>query len=198
MAVAILMAWVQKAHRKPYWIQGVPDVEQSPDVRTICREDQKNGMAPWCYQQDVEVVSYTNYSATHSLADFVAATKFAQDTAYDNQTTILVNVKANARLPSADEWSSVLSSTGKRNPVIILGKVDLENSIYRAAVVHPIAEGAVDYSPYELLKRQGYTGVVKWERGTVDRQISYPHETHCPFEEFGVMCKLLGRPSAAD
>ena len=50
--------------------------------------------ALWCYQQDVEVVSYTEYSASETLADFVAKTKLASNASYDELTTILVHVKA--------------------------------------------------------------------------------------------------------
>ncbi len=103
MAVAIAMAGLQEVHQKPYFIQGVEDSEQSPDVRTVWSDKSKGDVAPWGYQQDVEVVTYTEHSANQSLAEFVAKTKLAPDAGYDELTTILVDVQAKIRLPTAKE-----------------------------------------------------------------------------------------------
>lgn len=191
MSVAIAIAAIQEIQNKQYWIQGVSDQEQSPDVRTMCCDQPKDGKAPMCYQQDVEVVSYTEYSTSQALVDFVATTKFAKDTAYDDLTTILVYVKTKTRLPSAKKWSSVLSKTGKNNPVFVLGRINPQKPEYRLAIVHPIVEGAVDYNAPELLRKQGYTSVMKWSRGTRIAETYDPNEKHCPFEKFGISCKLL-------
>lgn len=191
MTVAVAIAGIQELQQKQYWIQGVLDNEQSPDVRTICNEKRNDNKAPWCYQQDVEVVSYTKYSANMNLAEFVAKTKLSSNKAYDNLTTILVNVQAEVPLPSAYNWSSVLTSTGRHNPVLVLGKINLQKPHYRLAIVHPIVEGAIDYDPLVLLKKQGDTGVIKWSRGTKKRHTKDTDEKHCPFEKFGVKCQLI-------
>jgi len=191
MAVAIAMAGVQEIQQRQYWIQGVLDSEQSPDVRTIYREERNDDKAPWCYQQDVEVVSYTEHSTDLTLAEFVAKTKLGSDKAYDDLTTILVNVQAGARLSSAHDWTTVLASTGKRNLVLVLGKIKPQKPHYRLAVVHPIVEGAFDYDVSVLLKKQGHTGVMKWSRGTKANHAKDTNEKHCPFEKFGVKCQLI-------
>lgn len=191
MAVAIAMAAMQDMHNRPFWIQGVPDSEQSPDVRTICCDPPKNGKAPWCFQQDVEVVSYTKYSANMDLADFVASTKLAKDSAYDHQTTILVNVEAPAKLPLPDQWSAALTQTGKLNPVLVLGRIHPTNPQYRLASVHPVVEYAIDYDAPTLLKKRSDVTVMKWSLGTEAHEVFDSEEKHCPFENFGVTCTLL-------
>jgi len=79
--------------------------------------------------------------------------------------------------------------TGKINPVVVLGKISAHE--YRLAFVHPKVEGAVDYNPILLLKKQGYTKVQKWSLGTKAIEIVDEDEKHCPFEKFGVNCKLI-------
>jgi hypothetical protein len=191
MAVAITMAIAQELHKKQYWIQGILDSEQSPDVRTMYAEERKDGKAPWGCQQDIEIVKYTKYSAGMNLAEFVAKTKLGPNYAYDDQTIILVDVQSGARLPSANEWSAALSATGKHNQVLVLGRINLRYPHYRLAIVHPIPEAAIDYDPYVLLKKQGYMGVMKWSRGTEVRQVKNINEKHCPFEKFGIKCRLI-------
>jgi len=191
MAVAIAMAGMQAMHSHPYWIQGVSDTEGSPDVRTMCNEKRDDGQSPWGLQQDVEVVTYTQHSATQTLAEFVAGTKLAVESPYDALTTILVDVQAATKLPLPDEWAAVLAATGRKNPVLVLGKIHPTQPIYRLAVVHPVVEGAIDYNPFDLLRGQGYTKVLKIKRGLKVEEIYDPNEKHCPFEKFGVRCKLL-------
>ena len=191
MAVAIAMAGIQERQQRQYWIQGVLDSEGSPDVRTIYSEERNDDKAPWCYQQDVEVVSYTKHSANMTLAEFVARTKLGPHDAYDDLTTILVDVQAGAPLPSAQDWAAVLASTGKRNLVLVLGKIDAQKPYYRLAVVHPIVEGAIDYDALFLLRKQGYTGVMKWSRGIKASHAKNINEKHCPFEKLGVKCQLI-------
>ena len=197
MAVAIAITGIQAMHKHPYWIQGVSDTEGSPDVRTMCNQERKGEKSPWGLQQDVEVVTYTEHSATQTLAEFVAGTKLAAESPYDDLTTILVDVQAAARLPSADEWSAVLTATRRRNPVLVLGKVDKAQPIYRLAVVHPVVEGAVDYNPFNLLKAKGYTKVLKMTRGSKSKETYDPNEKHCPFQKFGVQCTLLSPDKVA-
>src|SRR3989344_3302795 len=187
MAVAIAMAGMQEVHNRPYYIQGVSDSEQSPDVRTVWSDSSGGESAPWGYQQDVEVVTYTKYSAGQSLAEFVAKTKLAPNAAYDDCTTILVDVQAGARLPTAEEWTAVLAETGKNNPVLVLGRIG--DDMYRLAFVHPKVEGAIDYNPFVLLKKRGYTQVQKWSLGTKAIEIIDNDERHCPFEKFDVRCQ---------
>jgi len=189
MSVAIAMAGLQEIHGKPYWIQGVSDTEQSPDVRTMCCDKPVGEAAPWCYQQDVEVVTYTTYSNHQTLPEFIATTKLAPATSYDALTTVLVNVQAAAPLGSEAEWAAVLGKTGKNNSVLVLGLINTQIPLYRLAAVHP-PEAAVDYNPYELLKKQGYTKVAKWSLGTKLRESYDLTEKHCPFEKFGVVCRL--------
>lgn len=191
MAVAIAMAGMQALRGYPYWIQGVSDTEGSPDVRTMCNDKIGRSKSPWGLQQDVEVVTYTEHSATQTLAEFVANTKLAVEKPYDDLTTILVDVQVAARLSSANEWSTVLTATRRRNPVLVLGKISTTQPIYRLAVVHPIVEGAIDYNPYDLLKRQGYTKVLKVIKGTKAQETYDGSEKHCPFEKLGVQCRLL-------
>ena len=191
MAVAMAIAGMQELHRKPYWIQGIPDTEQSPDVRTMCCDSSVGGAAPQCYQQDVEIVSYTEYSANETLASFVAKTKLAKDSAYDELTTILVNVQASVRLPSSKEWTDVLGATEKKNPVLVLGRINPDRHEYRLVVVHPVVEGAIDYHAPTLLRKQGYAKVAKWVRGTKANQVEIDDERHCPFEKFSVRCEVL-------
>ncbi len=190
MTVAIAMAGMQEMHKKPYWIQGVPDTEQSPDVRTMCCDNPVGYASPLCQKQDVEVVTYTPYSKGQTLAEFVAATKLAPEAGYDALTTILVNVQAPTALGSETEWMSVLGKTRKKNPVMILGLINKDGPIYRLAVVHP-PEIAIDYNPYDLLKKQGYTTVKEWALGTKNKEWYDPNKKHCPFEKFGIECKLL-------
>lgn len=191
MAVAVAMAAMQEIHKRPFWLQGVSDLEQSPDVRTLCCDSSENGKAPWCFQQDVEVVTYTEYSAKLTLADFVASTKLAANSAYDDLTTILVNVEFAARLPLPEVWSSVLMSTGKNNPVLVLGKIHPSKPIYRLASVHPVVEYAMDFDAPTLFKKRADLKVMKGSLGTKDTQVIDDSEKHCPFEKFGVKCTLI-------
>jgi len=41
MAVAMAVAGLQEIQKRQYWIQGVDDSEQSPDVRTIFAEKRR-------------------------------------------------------------------------------------------------------------------------------------------------------------
>jgi hypothetical protein len=191
LAVAVAMAGMQEMHNKEYWVQLVPDEEGSPDVRTMCCDRVKDGKAPWCYQQDVEVVTYTQFSKNENLADFVARTKLASNAAYDELTTILVHVKESSRLPTAQEWSQVLSKTRKKNPVLVLGRTHPVALDYRLAVVHPVVEGAFDYNAPQLLRKRGYIKVAKWSLGTKATEVIDNDEKHCPFEQIGVRCSLL-------
>lgn len=192
MAVAVTLAGIQEVEKKPYWMQGVSDKEGSPDVRTMFCEPEDGVKAPWCYQQDVEVVSYTKHSASLSLPQFVASTKLANTSSYDADTIVLVNVEAGAPLRSAQEWVSTLGATGKKNQVLVLGLVNPNTSLYRLAFVYPEAEAAIDFNPFELLLKQGYTTVRNWSRGVKARvPINKPGEKHCPFEKFGIECKLV-------
>src|SRR3989338_6298408 len=191
VAVAVAMAWMQELHRKPFLIQGVSDAEGSPDVRTLCSDDAQGDRAAWAHQQDVEVVTYTKHSSEKTLPEFVAATKLATDAAYDDMTTVLVDVQAGAPLMSQEAWHVALSTTGKRNPVLVLGKISDKPLVYRLASVYPVAEWAADFNPIALLKKQGYTKVSKLSLGTKVRETYDPDEKHCPFEKLGVTCKLI-------
>lgn len=191
MAVAIAMAGMQKLHGKQYLVQGVSDSEQSPDVRTMCCDPSVDGAAPQCYQQDVEVVTYTTHSASTSLDSFVADTKLSQESAYDDLTTILVNIEAGVHMPSPEQWSLTLTATGKQNPVIVLGRISSDASNFRLAFVHPVFEGGIDYNAPTLLKEQGTPKVVTWSFGTKAKELVDDEEKHCPFEKFGVKCTLL-------
>ena len=134
------------------------------------------------------MVTYTTYSNHQTLPEFVAATKLAPATSYDASTTILVNVQAAASLGSEAEWTTVLNKTKKINSVLVLGLINKKIPLYRLAAVHP-PEVAIDYNPYELLKKQGYTKVAKWSLGTKFRESYDSTEKHCPFEKFGVVCR---------
>jgi len=190
MTVAIALAALQESHGKPYWIQGVPDSEQSPDVRTMFCDDPVVDAAPLCYQQDVEVVTYTTHSQTRTLPEFVAGTKLANTAGYDAQTIVLVNVQASVRLGSESEWTKVLGTTGKKNQVLVLGLINKVVPLYRLASVHP-PEVAIDYNPYELLKKTAHTKVRRWHRGTKNKVSENSDEKHCPFEKFGITCRLI-------
>lgn len=190
MTVVIAIAGIQERQGKEYWIQGVSDAEETPDVRTVCCDLPSGDAAPMCYQQDVEVVTYTPHSASQTIAEFVSATKLAPTSPYDPRTTILVNVQAPAPLGSAEEWAAIMSKTGKKNPVFVLGLLDNQIPLYRLAIVHP-PEVAFDYNPYKLLEKQGYTQVQIWSRGTKNKESYDPSIKHCPFEKFGVRCRLL-------
>jgi hypothetical protein len=190
MAVAIAMAGMQELHQRQYWIQGVLDSEQSPDVRTMYCDPPEGDNAPQCYQQDVEVVTYTSHSSGTPLDLFVADTKLSKESAYDELTTILVNIETGVHIPSPAEWSSLLTSTGKRNPVLVLGRIS-KNNIHRLAFVHPVFEGGIDYHAPTLLKKHGSPKVVTWSFGTKAKEVVGNDEKHCPFENFGVECKLL-------
>lgn len=190
MTTAIALAALQESHGRPYWIQGVPDVEQSPDVRTMFCDDPVADAAPLCYQQDVEIVTYTNHSLTQTLPEFVASTKLANTAGYDAQTVVLVNVQASVKLGSESEWSDILGATGKKNQVLVLGLVNKGTPLYRLASVHP-PEAAIDYNPYELLKKTAYTKVRRWRRRTKNSVSEHSDEKHCPFEKFGVTCRLI-------
>lgn len=191
MAVSIAMAGMQRLHGKQYLVQGVPDSEQSPDVRTMCCDLSVDGAAPQCYQQDVEVVTYTIHSTNTPLDSFVVDTKLSEVSAYDDLTTILVNIEAGVRMPSPEQWSSTLTPTGKRNPVIVLGRLSRDIPNYRLTFVHPVFEGGLDYNAPTLLKELGDQKVVTWSFGTKARDLVDNGEKHCPFEQFGIQCKIL-------
>jgi hypothetical protein len=192
MTVAIAVTGIQEAHKKQYWVQGVSDSEQSPDVRTICADTKiAVGKAPYYQQQDVEVVEYTTYSARMNLAEFVASTKLSKEKAYDDLTTILVNVQGASRLPSQSEWERVLGATGKKNPVLVLGLISASEPLYRLAVVHPVVEVAIDYNAIDLMKKHGSGGVMHFRLGTKAENKKVLDEKHCPFESFGIRCNLL-------
>ena len=74
---------------------------------------------------------------------------------------------------------------------MVLGKIHPDKPEYRLAVVHPIVQGAIDYDAHALGKKQGYTSVAKWSLGTKAGYERDNDEKHCPFEKFGVRCKLL-------
>lgn len=191
MAVAIAMTGMQKLHGKQYLVQGVSDSEQSPDVRTMCCDPSEKGAAPQCYQQDVEVVTYTTHSTSTPLDSFVADTKLSRKSAYDDRTTILVNIEAGVRMPPPKQWSLTLTPTGKRNPVIVLGRISSNAPNFRLAFVHPIFEGGIDYNASALLKELGSPKVVTWSFGTRAQEVVDDEERHCPFEKFEVKCNLL-------
>jgi len=191
MAVAIAMTGLQELQQKRYWIQGVPDTERSPDVRTMFRDEVVDGRAPQAHQQDVEVVDYTPYSTEMNLAEFVAATKLSSRKGYDALTNILVNVQAGTRLPLATEWTATLGPTRKVNKVLVLGLISQSQPFYRLAVVHPVVEGAVDFHAIDLMKRHESGGGMRFVRGTKARDWKTPNEKHCPFEKFGVKCNLI-------
>jgi len=191
MATAMAVAGIQAMQKKQYWVQAVSDTEGSPDARTICCDSSVNGAAPLCYQQDVEVVTYTAHSSKESLASFVANTKLSANKAYDELTTILVNVQTNVRLPSKEDWSNILGATGKNNPVLVLGRIKKDAPEYKLAIVYPVFEGALDYNLPKLLKSLPHSKAMKWSIGTKDKQTDDDSENHCPFEKLGATCTLL-------
>jgi len=190
-AVAVAMVGMQELQRKQYWIQGVSDSEQSPDVRTMCCDPVEGDKAPWCHQQDVEVVTYTKHSTKKTLIEFVVSTKLSENSSYDELTTVLVNVETEVKFPSQKEWSQALTATGKNNPVLVLGRVKRDIPEFRLAFVHPVFEGFADYNLLTLLSKQGHSKVMEWSLGTRAKETVDDSKKHCPFEQFGVKCRLL-------
>ena len=189
IAATALVAF-QEVEKKQYWIQPVSDKEETPDVRTITFIDKGDDRSPDGVIQDVEVVSY-EHSTGESIPDFLLRTKFAIGKAYDEHTTILIHVKEAAKCPGAKEWMDALKDSPNHSPVIILGRANATEPVYTLIKVHPNYKKILEFNLPELLKKQGYSGVLNLSRGSKKKNVQYESDKHCPLENMGITCKGL-------
>lgn len=190
MAVTVAAIAMEIIDKVRYLVQAVDDSEESPDVRLLFSVPSEGGKAPECYQLDIEVVTYTTHSASQSLSDFVKSTKFAPTKGYDECTMVLVNIEHGTKIPQPMDWEASLKSTGRRNRVLVLGRLDATKPIHRLASVYPEFEGGIDFNAADLLSKQD-DGVVRWTLGAKAATVYESTEKHCPFEKLGVKCTLI-------
>lgn len=187
---AIALVALQEVEQRQFWIQPVSDKEQSPDVRTITFYDKGDGSAPDGVMQDVEVVSY-EFVSGESVPGFLLRTKFAKGKAYDEQTTILLHIKEATKYPGAKEWEEVLGGSHHRSPVMLLGRAHPIEPVYTLIQVYPGYKKILEFNLPDLLKKQGYSGVLNLRRGSKKKNVRYDSEKHCPLEIMGIKCKGL-------
>ncbi|HEV7702200.1 MAG TPA: hypothetical protein VGO63_02025 [Candidatus Paceibacterota bacterium] len=194
-AASVMLTGMQEIQGRQYWLQPVSDSEGSPDIRTITRIDRMDDRAPDYVFQDLEIVSYTASSASagESLPAFLLRTKLAPQKAYDELTTILIWTKVAPPSSTATEWRAALAGINTHVPnVMLLGHAHPTEPLYSLVQVYPDPLPMIaGFNLPNLLKKQGYTGVITLMRGTKKKEVRREGEDHCPFEKLGVKCLFI-------
>jgi hypothetical protein len=192
-AAAVMLVGMQEIQGRQYWLQPVSDSEGAPDVRTITKLERNDGRADDYTFQDLEVVSYTDASRGEPLPTFLLRTKLAPDKAYDHLTTVLIWAKAAPPSSTVSEWKAAMSGVKTQVPqVMLLGRSHPTEPIYSLVEVYPNPRPLIaEYHLVDVLKRQGYTGVINLVRGVQKKEVRREGEEHCPFEKLGVVCTSI-------
>jgi len=154
---AIMLMGVIKSQRVQYWMQVVPDKQESPDVRTF-RYSNDPAKKNWQDIQEVEVTQYEKHSP-ESITDFLKRTKLAYP--YPAQTTILCLADKTTTLPSWKQMYTDLKGLSPHTPVIILAKTHPSKTIYTICQIHPEIDLLTDFDIMEESYNKKYLGVLK-------------------------------------
>lgn len=188
---AVAIVGIQLDGGEPYWIQAVPDSEESPDVRSGRWLPPVGEKAPFFEMQDVEIVGFVP-QAGEDIASFLARTKLSKEKAYDARTTVLCHTETGVNIPSLPAITEALRGTGAVCPVIVLGRVHPDRQEYLLFQVHPQFKIIAEYNVMEVLKSFPPAKVFNLSRrGSKPGNEDRPDEKHCPFESLGFPCPLI-------
>lgn len=187
---AKMLVGIQLDEGNQYWMQLVPDSEESPDARSGRFLPSVDGRAPHFTMQDIEVVTYAPVPG-EDIASFLLRTKLAKKKAYDELTAILCHIPTATHIPSVQQITRDLQSSGARCPVVVLGRTHATRDDYTLFQVYPGYKEIANYNLQETLLKQGHTGVLNMKRGSKPGNERRDGEEHCPFESLGYDCPLI-------